>query len=668
MKCLLIASESAEVLFYWTDPDFDVSLQQRFAKSAVKHGEVPATEDSINTLFAPLLISCITLNEKLSDTYTSFVSENQHLFVLHQFAECTYIAVNGDGSENEDDLRRKIFVLKKIIDLHFGLVTLDASLLKKELRPQDTEQRHLVWKMLQSMLVTYSRLTQEDQSFLVEAVERLIHPQLCERCIEFLDRQVVQQINGRAERASEEVVHAFILVHTKLLAFFSSRNASSVKPSDLLSLILIAQDMYPSNGQLETQAGKDVEDLTVAEEFHTPQSSPSPHGAGDLGMAGSSSHTFQFTDSEIQIAEDTVQAASESSVPRRIFLDANLKEHYCPMMPHNMYCMSLWPAISLVLLTKIPSSHVAVSLHQLLDAFTVLEAKLNEGQEVGHAPRAYPNMADLRHRMDKFIKAVATRERPLQYAWADFKSKAFSKADTGNHHDLLQACRNVKSQLCSVYQQRFLLRAGRECQHLSSNLQARVLETVQGKLMDWKEFLLVKSKRNVTMISHLQDFPGLIHFIYVDRTAGQMIAPAINMIEKPTSELGKGPVAAFIKNKVWSLVGLGRRYLQKGYTTLTFRDGDYYCCYFLWFENETGYKLPGIELPMLSDDSAPIGILTGDYYRKLLRYYSKNHSSEVIKCFELLTIHLGVVPTQFIIQQCCDLARKLWEPSRIPLL
>uniref|UniRef100_A0A4W3I8C5 HPS1 biogenesis of lysosomal organelles complex 3 subunit 1 n=1 Tax=Callorhinchus milii TaxID=7868 RepID=A0A4W3I8C5_CALMI len=593
MKCLLIASESAEVLFYWTDPDFDVSLQQRFAKSAVKHGEVPATEDSINTLFAPLLISCITLNEKLSDTYTSFVSENQHLFVLHQFAECTYIAVNGDGSENEDDLRRKIFVLKKIIDLHFGLVTLDASLLKKELRPQDTEQRHLVWKMLQSMLVTYSRLTQEDQSFLVEAVERLIHPQLCERCIEFLDRQVVQQINGRAERASEEVVHAFILVHTKLLAFFSSRNASSVKPSDLLSLILIAQDMYPSNGQLETQAGK-------------------VRFPGFVWGEGANGERLHVKYSGLY----------RHSVPRRIFLDANLKEHYCPMMPHNMYCMSLWPAISLVLLTKIPSSHVAVSLHQLLDAFTVLEAKLNEGQEVGHAPRAYPNMADLRHRMDKFIKAVATRERPVTITII-----------------ILALCvlKHLKA-LHRIY------------------LLSSFCVTFRGKLMDWKEFLLVKN------------FPGLIHFIYVDRTAGQMIAPAINMIEKPTSELGKGPVAAFIKNKVWSLVGLGRRYLQKGYTTLTFRDGDYYCCYFLWFENETGYKLPGIELPMLSDDSAPIGILTGDYYRKLLRYYSKNHSSEVIKCFELLTIHLGVVPTQFIIQQCCDLARKLWEPSRIPLL
>uniref|UniRef100_A0A8C5QFV4 HPS1 biosis of lysosomal organelles complex 3 subunit 1 n=1 Tax=Leptobrachium leishanense TaxID=445787 RepID=A0A8C5QFV4_9ANUR len=650
MKCALIVSEGAEVLFCWSDDEFESHLRARYSSTDEPQG--PSLGDSINTLFAPLIISCVTLLEKINDTYTCFTADNGHLCVLHMFGGCLYIAVNGDGSENEDDLRRKLYVLKRIGEVHFGLVTFDTQLIKKELRPPDSEQCKFVWKTFQSLLLTYSRLRQEDQSFAVEAVERLIHPKLCEQCIEFLEKQVVQYINSSNERGGEEVLHAFILINTKLLALFSSRNASSLRPADLLSIILIVQDLYPGSSTLQDEHFQETEENAGSEEYYTPDPSPSGSSVGTGGSwADDDPPASAFTDTEIQIAEDSLKTLAgslqESSNARRVFLDANTKEGYCPMMPHYMYCLPLWPGICLVLLTKFSGSHIALSLYQLLDGFSLIEKKLSEGQDIQQVLRTHPFVSDLKQRTDRFVKSLGGHDLQLQNTWLEFKAKAFTRSETGNTDELIQACGNMTRQLCSVYRQLFLSSAISGTHSLTPNLQTRARKRVQEKLMDWKDFLLVKSKRNITMVNYLADFPGLVHFIYVDRTVGQMVAPSMTIEEKSTSELGNSLMAHFIKHKVWSLVGLSRRYLQKGYTTLTYRDGDYFCCYFLWFENEAGDKLEVIEVPVLGDDSAPIGMLAGDYYRKLLRYYCKNHQTEMgtmVWWRQLISKELGSMP------------------------
>ncbi|XP_060781866.1 Hermansky-Pudlak syndrome 1 protein [Neoarius graeffei] len=673
MKCLLVATESAEVLFYWTDQEFEQNIKKQYGTSQEESGRPPAFADSINTLFAPIIISCSTIIDRLGDGYTSFSTENGHIYALHQFEECLYIAVNGDGEESVEDLKRKIFVMKKFTEILFGMVTLSSSLLKRELRPLDTEQRNRIWKKLQRLLETYSHLRDHDQSFLVEAVERLIHPTLCEQCIEFLERRLLQQMNSSTERAGEEVLHAFILVHTKLLAFYSSRNASTLSSSDLLTLIIIVQDLYPSNIELDETSAQEVDRASAPEIFYTPEPSPSRRDSSHL--SSDSPPVFQFVDPDIQVAEDSLQTLQlpvpDPMTPTRVFLEATFKEGFFPMMPHSMYSLPLWPGITLVLLTKIPNSQVAMSVYVLLEAFAKLEKRLSEGLEGTAALRGQPAIQELRTRLDKFIRMLASMDiltTQLQNTWSEFKNKAFTRSGPGITKALVPLCRSIKTQLCSVYQQCFAAACMGGNQRLATTLQERALNMVQEKLMDWKEFLLVKSKRNTTMVSYLEQFPGLVHFIYVDRTTGQMIAPSLSVTEGSASELGKGPIAHFIKNKLWNLVATTRHYLQKGYTTVTLRDGDFYFCYFLWFENEMGYKLEVVDIPNLPDDSAPIGMLAWDYYRKLLRYYSKGHQNELVKCYELLTVHLGVVPTEYILQHCSQLARKLWEPSRIPLL
>lgn len=63
----------------------------------------------------------------------------------------------------------------------------------------------------------------------------------------------------------------------------------------------------------------------------------------------------------------------------------------------------------------------------------------------------------------------------------------------------------------------------------------RILEIcklVEDKLTGFKDFLTVKSHTNFSMASYLEEFPGLVHFIHVDRSAGRVIAPNIEEMEE----------------------------------------------------------------------------------------------------------------------------------------
>uniref|UniRef100_A0A8B9EJ44 HPS1 biogenesis of lysosomal organelles complex 3 subunit 1 n=1 Tax=Anser cygnoides TaxID=8845 RepID=A0A8B9EJ44_ANSCY len=796
MRCVLIASSAAELLFYWADAAF----LRRLRPPAAAAVQGPAVEDSLNTLFAPLIISCTALLEKLSDTYTCFRAEHgRHLHVLHMFGDCLYIAVNGDGTESEDDLRRTLFVLRRLVEAHCGLVTLDSHLIRKELRPADSEQRERVWSLLRGLLETYLRLREEDQSFAVEAVERLIHPQLCEQCIEFLERQVVQYINASPERGGDEVGHAFLLVHTKLLAFYSSRNASSIRPADLLILILLVQDLYPSQSA-EEELGPQPETGKVLPQGpkrseSIPVSSPSSHGGAEKESDD------QDTD---DLSTPEVYYTPQPSPGRQSTGSESWSESPEPAAAGDADSADV----------QGPTTHVAVTLHQLLDGFLLLEKKLEEGQEVG-APRSFPILTELRQRMDKFVKKLGGQDIQLQNAWVEFKNKIFSRSEPGSSLELLQALGTVKRQLCSVYRQLFLSSAS---QSLSQGLRDRAQKLMREKLLDWRDFLLVKSRRNITMVSYLEDFPGLVHFIYVDRTAGQMMAPSLSVAEKSSSELGKGPLAEFVKSKVPA--GCGPAAPERGQRCaagcwcsafgcpLSPRSGPWsrwpgdtcrratrlWCCRTAttaaptssgsrtsWYEGWDGAEplsqhpwgpaphssppwygpalccllSPGLQAGgdggarpprrlrshrdagrrLLQVGSpqpcclAPVSALAGtgqrrgtragragvphspglwsrpcrdvlgrgflgeddpkggDFAdpspagcavpcrtpplflpRKLLRYYSKNHQAEAVKCYELLTVHLGIIPSELVVQQACDLARRLWEPSRIPLL
>jgi hypothetical protein len=151
-----------------------------------------------------------------------------------------------------------------------------------------------------------------------------------------------------------------------------------------------------------------------------------------------------------------------------------------------------------------------------------------------------------------------------------------------------------------------------ECATLENGIQ-RVSEIgvmVNDKLSQYVDFLEVKAKKNFTIASYLEEFAGLIHFIYIDRQNGRMIAPNIDLTAEQTSPL--------MKRKVWEMVEMSRKYLRNGHTSIIWRDFAFSYSYFLWFEDTNGQVLkPKDQAKSLSPvkTNQPPGILSDDYYQ-----------------------------------------------------
>lgn len=99
----------------------------------------------------------------------------------------------------------------RLSTLHYG-----ASL--ELLKPEILSAQKKAWKTLGGLIDTWGFLASQQQSFLVEAVERIhVNMSLSEMSIRLLDTALGMARN----RGEQNAVHALLLVNTKLLALFS---------------------------------------------------------------------------------------------------------------------------------------------------------------------------------------------------------------------------------------------------------------------------------------------------------------------------------------------------------------------------------------------------------------------------------------------------------------
>ncbi|XP_069140032.1 BLOC-3 complex member HPS1-like [Argopecten irradians] len=783
MKGFLIINRINDILF----TDCDKEFIQNVNNQAIEEGLLQPEDNNgtldhniLMQLFSPLFMSQWFLIDHKRNPCLSITCENDYLFVFKQFDDLLLIVINGDQTESEEFLHRKVCAFVRLMEFLFGPAT-------EELGHSKFTDRSDRWDFVRGVLSTYNQLVKEEQSFLVEAIERLqVNQTVNVKCMELLEA-AINKIQKSGEKTTH---HSLLIVNSKLLSLYSDRNSAELQAADILSIILLVQQMFPNDEKLEdffafsyrkpdpanpmeevkspalartnppsrdryesAVEGDDEDSVEDAddqyqsasdtptqknrkESFTTAPGSPYPQvsemgevfttttdddtklwqqgehelpvptsrgrsrtsedvhtgmsswrnllGAGRARSASMMDHVSSTSrsgdgsksDSMKSLVEDTPppiltapqRTENESYVRQTVFLCTDT----CAFSPHQLHCLQIYPGMVLVLVSQVPLGSHADKLCQLLlllkDLLSGRRTRVHrtQGQELFDMITSLLNK--LLPAMKRIKGNIAVIFNRIRTGWdkPEFKNTLLEYLENTSYGEIPPSVERSLNLLLKGVKELFLY-----MYLLPRDIPVAILDAVRFihekakvKLRDYKDYLAVKAQRNITMTTYLDMFPGLVHFIYIDRKTNQVMAPSLNIT---TSEDGTSSDATqLLKEKIWKMIEWVQLKLKNGVTMVTTRDGDYHFSYFLWFEDCNGAQMPVQRQYQASLAQSPPGILSGNFYRNLTRESFPNVVPGSVNCYELMMMHIGLVHTQYIVNHCQKLTRMMWEISGDP--
>jgi len=186
---------------------------------------------------------------------------------------------------------------------------------------------------------------------------------------------------------------------------------------------------------------------------------------------------------------------------------------------------------------------------------------------------------------------------------------------------------------------------------------------VKKSLQNFMGFLLTKETTHLSMLPFMNQYPGLVHFIFVDRVRNRMVAPAITPLhgQEFMQSLGANQehfsnnMVDILKHHVWDLCYQSQLHLCKGYSAMLMKVGCFKYSYRLWIQDEDGFELPLEQSLIFQKGALP---LDNTYYRGLLTHLFPNRKR--LRCFELYALYLGVVSPKTIATHNMALAHSLY--------
>ncbi|KAF5295998.1 hypothetical protein FQA39_LY12770 [Lamprigera yunnana] len=623
MKCLLVFDYSNDVIYTKYNKKFathinDLAKTQGLIAKETKNAKI--NSNIVVQIFSPIVTSQRIMSCQFGNSYTSIQCQNGLNISFEEYMGYLFVSIG------KDDINLMKRFLSVCVTLVRYLCGPDVILLKANKQTALT---------LTSLIDNWTNLYNTEQLMLTEAIEQLmINSDLSSTSLKAL-QEAVDKLQSVTERSK---VHALLLVQNKFLALYSSRTATSLSPTDILFLVILCN---VGNTKHNDDMASDSE-----EEFYSPSSSP----------------IHSNNDRDCKFRSYQVMLAGNDYVPKCV--------------PHVININTIAEGVNLLLIIEVGNALISSGLYDTFHHLNVMQI-VQIQRDVETLKPAFENLDTAIKKLTDGLKKVKNStydltQKQLFKKWEHMRKKYVEFIKTNSSEALLRAESGTMNFLDVLKEMLNLTAFDNSVLNSSQIYVTEIMNVVQEKLQSFNEFFMAKALRNFTLGSYpllcccrfsvdsltinkyLEEFPGLVHFIYVDRTTHRVTTPTLDFTSSETVNL--------TKKKIWSMIHFSRNHLQEGHLSLMWKDTTFNYAYFLWFEDTSGTALKPTIFPTNASKALPLpGILCGDFYQKLKEVCFPKMSPTKVRCYELYCIHLGLATASVVLEHTRRLAATIWE-------
>ncbi|XP_076241341.1 Hermansky-Pudlak syndrome 1 protein isoform X1 [Calliopsis andreniformis] len=675
MKGILIFDHLNDVLFTKCNKKFANHIQKlarmqglisenrvclsHFYKIIVKYYDVGDIESKLNPnvimqLFSPIVTSQHVMASQFGNSYTSMKCHDGINMVFDEFMGYTFIYIS---MEEIELMKRTLGVCVTIVRHICGP---DVGILKI-----NRQKVHLV----SSLLDAWVHLRDCEQSMLTEAIEQLsINTDLGAAILKVL-HDACDKLKTQSEFSN---VHILILVEQKFLSLYSSKNAHDLYASDILMMMLMCWVVN------QKRKGDDTSGISSNNDDHSdillPEYTSSKEEQVTFGAKLANPTSEDITNLFRGSRESSINEGLYSLMDDDLYSNLILLGSEHDYTANAVHIFELADGINLVMIVEVTNLATSSGLYDSFHYLNIING-LQLQRDIDELRPAFENFdLAMKKALDGIKKNRANVsndvdmcQRRLQVKWEFVRKKYLDLLKSRDPESVLQIESNTSGFIDNLKELYRLTCFDKNFVKQGTDVLTTVGKLVRQKLNDFSDFLKVKALKNFTLGSrtsltinkYLEEFPGLVHFIYIDRTTHRLTAPTLDFTNPETLVL--------TTKKIWNMVKQSRMHLEEGHLSVMWKDTTFNYAYFLWFEDSSGSPLKcKVYLNHVMKSFPVPGIFCGDYYRKLAETCFPKLSTNKIRIYELYCVHLGLATSSCVLEHSRRLAATIWEVTGVP--